>query len=32
MPLAGTNKIDLQALRRLASAQNSTPITGASHG
>ena len=32
MPLAGTNKIDLHALRRLASAQSATPITGASHG
>jgi acyl-CoA synthetase (AMP-forming)/AMP-acid ligase II len=32
LPLAGTNKIDQQALRRLGSAQNSTPTTGASHG
>jgi acyl-CoA synthetase (AMP-forming)/AMP-acid ligase II len=32
MPLAGTNKIDQQALRRLGSAQTSTPPTGASHG
>jgi long-chain acyl-CoA synthetase len=32
MPLAGTNKIDQQALRRMGSAQTTTPTTGASHG
>jgi long-chain acyl-CoA synthetase len=32
MPLAGTNKIDQQALRRLGNAQIPTPTTGASHG
>ena len=32
MPLAGTNKIDQQALRRVGTAQTSTPTTGASHG
>jgi acyl-CoA synthetase (AMP-forming)/AMP-acid ligase II len=32
MPLAGTNKIDQQALRRLVAAQTSTPTSGASHG
>ena len=32
MPLAGTNKIDQQALRRLGSASSLTPTTGARHG
>ncbi|MEO8442414.1 MAG: class I adenylate-forming enzyme family protein [Betaproteobacteria bacterium] len=32
MPLAGTNKIDQQGLRRLGNAQIPTPTTGASHG
>ncbi len=31
MPLAGTNKIDHQALRSLGAVQALTPITGASH-